>query len=72
MPQLRKHVPNYRIRDELLKMLKNEFKMNSIFKHQNYKKTNALINTIREWWIEDSYEPGLYKCMNEIDSLVVN
>ena len=72
LPQLRKHVPNYRIRDELLKMLKNEFKMNSIFKHQNYKETNILIATIRKWWTEDSYELGLYKCMNEIDSLVVN
>ena len=72
MPQLRKHVPNYRIRDELLKMLKNEFKMNSIFKQQNYNEINILINTIRKWWIEDSYELGLNKCMNKIDSLVVN
>ena len=72
LPQLRKHVPNYRIRDELLKMLKNEFKMNSIFKQQNYNEINILINTIRKWWIEDSYELGLNKCMNKIDSLVVN
>ena len=53
-------------------MLKNEFKMNSIFKHQNYKETNTLISTIRKWWTEDSYDLGLHKCMNEIDSLVVN
>ena len=72
LPQLRQNVSNERIRDELLKMLKNEFKMNSIFKQQNYNEINILISTIRKWWIEDSYELGLNKCMNKIDSLVVN
>ena len=37
-----------------------------------YNEINILINTIRKWWIEDSYELGLNKCMNKIDSLVVN
>jgi len=46
--------------------------MNSIFKQQNYNEINILISTIRKWWIEDSYELGLNKCMNKIDSLVVN
>jgi len=72
LPQLRKHISNDRIRDELIKMLKNKFKMNSISKHQNSNETNTLINMIRKWWTEDHYELGLHKCMNKIDALIIN
>lgn len=72
LTHLRQHVSNDRIRDELLKILKNKFKMNSIVKQQNSRETNTLINTIREWWIEDQYELGLRKCMNKIDALIIN
>ena len=58
------------MRHELLKMLKNKFKMNSILNPQNSNEANTLINTIREWWTEDQYELGLHKCMNKIDKLI--
>ena len=70
LPQLREHVSNDLMRHELLKMLKNKFKMNSILNPQNSNKVNTLINTIREWWTEDQYELGLHKCMNKIDKLI--
>jgi len=72
LPQLRKHVSNDRIRNELLKILKNKFKINSIFSQQNSNETNTLINTIRKWWLEDQYEIGLHQCMNNIDALIDN
>ena len=71
LPQLRKHVSNDKIRQELLKMLKNKYKMNSFVNPKNLNESNILINTIRKWWIEDSYELGLNKCMNKIEALVV-
>ena len=71
LPQLRKHVSNDQIRSELLKMLKNKYKMNSIFSLQNSNKVNTLIHMIREWWSEDQYELGLHKCMNKIDELII-
>ena len=70
--QLRFHVSNNRIRDELLKMLKNEFKMNSFLDLKDNTKSNDLIVTIKKWWIEDKYELGLKKCMNIIDELIKN
>ena len=72
LPQLRKHVSNDRIRNELLKMLKNKFKMNAMVDSKNPNQLNKLIKTIKNWWIEDQYELGLQKCMNRIDKLIVN
>ena len=72
LPQLQKHVSNDKMRHELLKMLKNNFKMNSILNQQNSNEANTLINTIREWWTEDQYKLGLYKCMNRIEELIIN
>ena len=72
LPQLREHVSNDQIRNELLKMLKYKFKINSILNSQNFNEASTLIQTIREWWTEDHYELGLHKCMNKIDALIKN
>ena len=70
LPNLRKHVSNNRIREELIKMLKNNFKINSLVSLTSMNKSNDLIKTIREWWIEDKYELGLKTYINRIDKSV--
>ena len=60
------------MRNELLKMLKNKFKLNSFLDPKESNKLNILVNTIRKWWTEDQYELGLYKCMNKIDELIIH
>lgn len=72
LPNLRKHVSNNRIREELIKMLKNNFKINSLVSLTSMNKSNDLIKTIREWWTEDKYELGLKTYINKIDKLVNN
>jgi len=64
--QLKYQVSNDQIRNELLKMLKNKYRINSFINLQNKKEVNILINTINEWWIKDQYELGINKCMNKI------
>ena len=71
LDNLKIHVKHDRIRIELLKMLKNKFKMNSIINLHDRRKSNTLIKTIKEWWIEDQYDLGLQKCMNTIDELIM-
>ena len=72
LPQVRKHVSNDRIRNELLKMLKNKFRLNSFVDSKNPNQLNTLIKTINHWWTEDHYELGLQKCMNKINELIIN
>jgi len=72
LSQLRKNVSNDRIRQELLKMLKNKFKLNSILNPKNPNEKNILINTVQKWWNEDQYELGLHRCMNIINELIFN
>ena len=72
LPQVRKHISNERIRNELLKMLKNKFALNSIVDSKNPNQLNTLIKTINHWWIEDQYELGLLRCMNKINELIIN
>ncbi len=69
---MRKHIPNDRIRNELLKMLKNKFVLNSIVDSKNPNQLNTLIKTIKHWWTEDQFELGLHKCMNKINELIIN
>ena len=71
LPQLRKHVSNDQMRNELLKMLKHKFKMNSFLNLRNFNEANTLIQTIREWWIKDQYKLGINKCMNKINELII-
>lgn len=72
LPQLRQHVLNDRIRNELLKTLKNIFRMNSFVNSKDPTQLNILIKTINNWWTEDKYEPGLHQCMNKINELIIN
>ena len=68
--QLKYQISNDQIRNELLKMLKNKYKINSFINLQNKKEANILINTINEWWIKDQYKLGINKCMNKIYELI--
>ncbi len=72
LPHVRKHIPNDRIRNELLKMLKNKFVLNSVVDSKNPNQLNTLIKTIKHWWTEDQFELGLRKCMNKIHGLIFN
>ena len=68
--QIRKHISNDQIRNEILKMLKNIFKENSVLKLNDFSKKNVLITTIEKWWNKDKYQLGLHKCINKIDELI--
>ena len=70
LPQMQKHVSNDQIRNELLKVLKNKYRMNSIVDSKNPNQFNILIKTINHWWIKDQYQLGLQKCMNKINGLI--
>ena len=69
---LRLNVPHSRIRDEILKMLKNTFNKNSFASFTNSNETNDLIKSIKQWWIEDKYELGLNHCMNKVYKIIVS
>ena len=69
LPLLQKKVSNDQIRNEILKMFKNEFKINSFYNLDDSKNINNLIKTINHWWIEDNYELGLKKCINKINEI---
>ena len=72
LPQLRQHISNDRIRNELLKTLKNIYRINSIVNPKDPNQLNTLIKTINNWWTEDKYDLGLHRCMNKINELIIN
>ena len=55
------------MRIEILKMLKNPYKINSFRDFYNPSLKNNLIKQINDWWIKDKYELGIHKCINEVD-----
>ena len=68
--QLRHNLSNKRIRDEILKMLKNTFNKNSFVSFVNPNQPNHLIKTIKQWWIEDKYHLGLDRCINRVEKII--
>ena len=70
LSQLRIYVSQEQIRNEILKMMKNKFKMNSFVNLKNKNETNTLIQKIKTWWIEDQFDLGIKQCMNKIDELI--
>ena len=66
--QIRIHINNDTMRKEILKMLKNPYRINSFINFHNPSLKNELIKTINKWWIEDNYMLGMKKCMNEVDT----
>ena len=56
------------MRNEILKMLKNKYAINSLRDFNRIGKKNELIDTVNNWWLEDNYFIGLEKCMNKVNS----
>ncbi len=70
--QLKNHVTHERIREEILKMLKNTFNKNSFVSFVNPSEANDLIKTIKQWWIDDKYQLGLNRCMNKVEKIILD
>ncbi len=70
MLNLRKNISNQKMNEELLKMLKNNYKINSLTNFNKKNEPNILIQNIMKWWIEDRYENGLKNCMKEISKII--
>ena len=68
--QLKNHVTHERIRDEILKMLKNTFSKNSFVSFTKPNEANTLTKTIKQWWTEDNYKLGLDRCMNQVEKII--
>ena len=61
------HISNEVIRNEILKMLKNKYSINSFSDFYKPTLKNDLIQKVNDWWIRDNYHLGIQKCMNEVD-----
>ena len=55
------------MRNEILKMFKNKYVINSLRDFHNPLLKNNLIMKINEWWIKDNYFLGIQKCMNKVN-----
>jgi hypothetical protein len=60
------------MRNEILKMFKNPYVINSLRDFNNLSLKNDLIKQINEWWIEDNYFLGIQKCMNKVNKYFAN
>ena len=72
IPQIKKYIKNEIMRNEILKMFKNPYAINSLRDFNNLSLKNDLIKQINEWWIEDNYFLGIQKCMNEVNKYFIN
>mgnify|MGYP001243561868 CR=1 FL=1 len=68
IPQIKKYIKFEIMRNEILKMLKNKYAINSLRDFNRIGKKNELIDTVNNWWLEDNYFIGLEKCMNKVNS----
>jgi len=71
IPQIKKHIKYDTIRNEILKMFKNPYTINSLRDFNNLSMKNDLIKQINDWWIKDDFHLGIEKCMNEVDKYFV-
>jgi len=71
IPLIKSNINNEVIKNELIKMFKNPYKINSFCSHKNPKQMNYLLKTINQWWLEEKYEIGINKCLKEIDNLLL-
>jgi len=71
IPKIKLYINNDVMRIEILKMLKNPYKKNSLRDFHNPPLKNDLIKKIKEWWIEDNYVLGIEKCMNKVDKCFI-
>ena len=71
IPKINIYLSNQVMRIEILKMLKNPYKINSFRDFHNPRLKNNLLKKINEWWIEDNYVLGIEKCMNKVDKCFI-
>ena len=72
IPQIKKYIKNEIMRNEILKMFKNPYAINSLRDFNNLSLKNDLIKQINDWWIADNYFLGIQKCMNEVNKYFIN
>ena len=65
-----KYLSNEILRQEILKIFRNPFPLNSFFYNIANKEKRFWINQINKHFIESKYELGLKKCINKIDTLI--
>jgi poly(A) polymerase len=64
------YLSNDLIRQEILKIFSTPFPINSFFERKNPMKKKYWIELTKEHFIKTSYDLGLNKCLNKIDSLI--
>ena len=60
------HLSNDMIRNEILKMLKNPFPLNSFCQMNNPKEKNYWLKMTNKHFIDCKYDLGFKRCLNEI------
>ena len=65
-----KYLSNDILRQEILKIFRNPFPLNSFFYNIANKEKRFWIKQINKHFIENKYELGLKKCINKIDALI--
>ena len=66
---IKNNINNDVIKNELIKMFNNPYKINSFCNYRDPKQKNNLVKKINQWWLEDKYEIGINKCFKEINKL---
>ena len=72
IPEIKNYLSNDIMRNEINKMLKNKYKMNSLLDYKNPTKKNVLIKKVNEWWIQDNYNLGIDTCISKINHFFQN
>ena len=67
-PESFKYLPNYLIRQEILKMFNNSYPLNSFYNHNKEKK--YWVELTKNHFIKNKYDIGLNKCLNKINLLI--
>ena len=66
--KIKEHVSNTKIRNELIKILKNPFPKNSLI--DVHKNKNKLIQHIENFWISNNYREGINDCIKLFNKII--
>ena len=69
IPLIKSNIKNEVIKNEIIKMFNNPYKINSFCNYNDHNKKNYLIKKINQWWLEEKYNIGIKKCFKKIDDL---
>ena len=67
IPKIREYINFDLMRNEILKMLKNKYAINSFIDINKPSDKNYLFKTISDLWNKEKYYLGINKCMNFVD-----